>query len=207
METVRVIVALATVGFLGMVATAQQPALPKSAPAKPAAAVRPAGAASVYQPAATVQDLMAGVIGPASQVVFTAVSSEETPNGTKETAPQNDAEWRAVRRSALLMVEGANLLMMPGRRMALPEFAQQHNEGELPPAEIEIRVAKDRAAWNKFVVEFRKAALVALKATEGRKTKDFNPANEGVDTACENCHLRFWYPDQEKLLANAPKPG
>ncbi len=26
---------------------------------------------------------------------------------------------------------------------------------------------------------------------------------EALDTACESCHLRFWYPDQERLLKNA----
>jgi hypothetical protein len=31
---------------------------------------------------------------------------------------------------------------------AARQFAQKHNEGELTPAEIEIRAAKDRAAWD-----------------------------------------------------------
>jgi hypothetical protein len=175
-------------------------AAPRS-PAKPAVTA----SASPYRPAATVQDLMARIIDPASKVVFKAVSSEETANGIVETAPKNDAEWAVVRHNALLMVEGANLLLMPGRHIAVPAAAHTHNEGELAPAEIEVRVAKDRAAWNRFATSFRSAALQALKAAEGRKTQDFGPAGEAVDNACENCHLRFWYPDQEELLKNAPK--
>ena len=155
---------------------------------------------------ATVQDLMAGIIDPASKIVFKAVSSEETANGVVETAPKNDEEWAVVRRNAVLMVEGANLLLTPGRHMAPPAAAHKHNEGELAPAEIEVRVAKERAAWNRFAAGFRDAALLSLKAAEGRKTQDFGPAGEAVDNACENCHLRFWYPDQDQLLLNAPKP-
>lgn len=206
MQKVRMLLVCATAGFLGIVATAQQQTAPTGAPAKRSTTQRPSGVASAYRPVATVQDLMAGMIDPASKVVFKAVSSEVTPNGTVETAPKNEEEWTVVRRNAVMMVEGANLLMMPGRHVAPPQFANQHNEGELAPAEIEMRVAKERAAWNKLAAEFRQAALVALKAADSKKIQDFGPANEAVDTACENCHLRFWYPDQEKLLKNAPKP-
>ncbi|MQA29196.1 MAG: hypothetical protein GEU82_05060 [Luteitalea sp.] len=206
MQRAQMLLVCATAGLAGIVATAQQTP-PGPAPARRSTARRPAGARSPYRPAATVQDLMAGMIDPASKVVFRAVSSEVTTSGTVETAPETDGEWAVVRKNALMMVEGANLLMMPGRRIALPQFANQHNDGELAPAEIEIRVAKARGEWNKLAAEFRAAALVALKAADDRKTDDFSGANEALDTACESCHLRFWYPDQEKLLQDAPKPG
>jgi hypothetical protein len=206
MHRVHVIQIVAVTAFLGSVAIAQQPGPAASAAAKPPVKPAVAATASVYRPAATVQDLMSGIIDPASKVVFKAVSTEETPNGIVETAPKNDEEWAAVRKNALMMVEGANLLLMPGRHIAPPAAAHTHNEGELAPAEIEVRVAKDRAAWNRFAVGFRNAALLSLKAAEGRKTDDFGPAGEAVDNACESCHLRFWYPDQEELLKNAPKP-
>ncbi len=155
---------------------------------------------------ATVQDLMATMISPASKAVFGAVSSEVTPTGTIEKFPKTDAEWAAVRRQALTMVEGANLLITPGRRFASQENAQKHNDGELPPAEIEVRVSKDRAVWNKMAVAFRDAANGAVKAAEAKRKQDFGAVSEAIDTACENCHLRYWYPDQNELLKNAPKP-
>jgi hypothetical protein len=58
----------------------------------------------------------------------------------------------------------------------------------LAAAEIEMRVARDRAAWNRFAAGFRDAALLSVKAAEGRKTEDFGPAGEAVDNACESCH-------------------
>jgi hypothetical protein len=53
---------------------------------------------------------------------------------------------------------------------------------------------------------FRDVANTAVKAAEAKRKQDFGDVNEAIDTACENCHLRFWYPDQENLLKNAPKP-
>ncbi|PYR53105.1 MAG: hypothetical protein DMF89_00095 [Acidobacteria bacterium] len=164
------------------------------------------GAPGADKSTATVQDIMATMIGPASKAVFGAVSSEVTPTGTVEKFPRTDAEWAAVRRQALTMVEGANLLLTPGRRFASPANAAKHNEGELPPAEIEVRVSKERLVWNKLAIAFRDAANGAVKAAEARRQQDFGAVSEAIDTACENCHLRYWYPDQETLLKNAPKP-
>ena len=78
-------------------------------------------------------------------------------------------------------------------------------DGELPPDEIEKLVAKDRASWIRLAQKFSDAAQVALKAANGKSADGISDADEGIDGACENCHLKFWYPDQEKLLADADK--
>lgn len=203
MRTVHTLLVVAAALGGSVVIAGQTPPAPKPA-ARPGAA---RGAPSTYAATATVMDLMAAMIDPASKVVFDAVKSVETPTGVQEKVPKTEQEWVEVRRNALLMIEGANLLLMPGRHIAPPQFANVHNEGELPPSEIEVRVAKDRAAFNRFAVAFRQSAMTALKAAEAKKPADFGPASEAIDAACENCHLRFWYPEQEELLKNAPKPG
>src|SRR5262245_40461614 len=68
--------------------------------AKPASltAAAPAG----YAPVASIKDLMDAVVDPTSKVVFNAVAMESTKEGMKQKAPQNQAEWDAVRRNALM---------------------------------------------------------------------------------------------------------
>ena len=149
---------------------------------------------------------MADMVDPASKVGFGAVSAVKTPNGFVEKAPEGDAEWALIRSSAVTLAESANLLLMPGRPMAVPENAQKHNDGELPPPAIDIMVAKDRTVWDKFTVAFREAATSAVRAAEARRKEDFDTVNEAIDTACESCHLHYWYPDQVELLQNAPRP-
>ena len=116
-----------------------------------------------------------------------------------------------VQRNALMLVEGANLPMIPGRHITRDSVTRGGNstkaaDGELSPADIEVRVAKDRTAWTRYSAGLRDAALLSLKAAESRKTDDFGPAGEAIDMACENCHLRFWYPDQEKLVPQTAPP-
>ena len=201
MRIIHALLAMTAGAFLWSATVAAQ-----SSPSKPHTHAAAPATASAYQALATVHDLMGAIIDPASKVVFGAVSSVDTPDGTRDKAPANAAEWEVVRRNALLLAEGANLLLIPGRHIAPPEMAKMHKEGELPPAEIEVRVARDRAAWNKLAAGFRQAAVDAVRAAEAKKPEAFGAVNEAIDTACENCHLRFWYPDQEELLKNAPRP-
>ena len=199
MRSVHAVLVGALGAWLGTVVVAQQ------APPTHDTASRSPSPTSPYSAIATVQDLMASMIDPASKVVFAAVTAVETSDGVKEKAPQTDEEWATIRRNALLMVESANLLLMPGRHIAPPAEARKHNEGELAPADIEVLLARNRTAWTRLATEFRRAASGALRAAEAKKADQFGAANEAIDTACENCHLRFWYPDQEQLLKNAPK--
>jgi cytochrome c556 len=176
---------------------------------EPAGAAQRAGRASAapasrFRPVATVQELMATMIDPASKVVFEAVSTTETNGVEQKKSPNTDAEWAAVRTSALMLTESANLIAMDGRRIASPAKSNAAGPGELTPAQIEVRLTKERAAWNKLAGEFGAAAAVALKAADGKDADGVFASGEGIDSACENCHLRFWYPEQEKLFEKEP---
>ena len=181
---------------------AQQPAAPRPAAARPKTTAR---AASPLKAVATVQDLMLGLVDPSAKAVFDAVSAEDGPNGLVEKAPETDEEWGHVRQSALTLVEATNLLLIRGRHMSIPANAQKHNEGELSPAQIEVEVAKNRAIWDKFAIGLREAATGAVKAAEAKQKDQFNNVSADIDTACENCHLHYWYPNEVELLKNAPR--
>ena len=58
-----------------------------------------------FQPVGTVHQVMAGMVAPASDVIFAV------PNH----APKDDKEWASVQNSALILAEVGNLLMIPGR--------------------------------------------------------------------------------------------
>jgi hypothetical protein len=153
------------------------------------------------------------MIDPAGDAIFDAVSTTYTPGSAAEKAPKNAEEWTTVRHNALMVMEGANLLMMPGRHIApgseKPGAAKQRNSkepaAELDPAQIEVRVARDRAAWVKLARGLSAAASQALKAAEAKDPQALLAAGDALDTACENCHLRYWYPNQTELLDKADK--
>jgi hypothetical protein len=183
------------------------------APATKASATTSSAAGISFRLAATVKDIMDLIIDPAGDAVFDAVSTTLTPTSTEEKAPNSEEEWTTVRHNALLVIEGANLLMMPGRHIASgserPRAVKPRNskepEIELDPAQIEARVAKDRSKWVAFARKLSAAGAQALKAADARNPEALLAAGEALDTACENCHLYYWYPSQTELLNQAEK--
>ena len=119
----------------------------------PAPATPPA---SNFQNVATMSQLMVQIIYPTSDDIFYI---ERTP-------PKTDAEWAAIERSALMLAESGNLLMMPGR-------------------------ARDQQGWikdSKLLVDVGTAAYKAAKA------KDLDAVlalNEQLYTACVTCHQEY----------------
>ena len=151
------------------------------------------------KPDATILEIMDTLVVPTSKVVFEAVSTETVQGKEVQKQPKTAAEWATVRESALKMVEASKLLAMDGRHIARNMNAKP-KEGELGPKEIEALLAKHRPEWNKFAREFGDVANAAVKAAEKHDVDGVFGAAGDLDTACENCHLTFWYPDQDKLF-------
>src|SRR6187399_1872100 len=119
------LITIAGLGCLVFVAC-QKPAATEAT--KPAAAVD----ATLQVPAATVKDLMLAIIDTNADVVWESVSSVSNEKGIIETRPQTDEDWQKVRRGAVALAEGANMLMIPGRRVARPG-----EKSETPGVELE----------------------------------------------------------------------
>jgi hypothetical protein len=205
--------------FFGSAAIAQKaPAkAAKTSKTSDAAAKLPGkpSAAGPYRVVATIKDLMDAMIDPAGDFIFDAVATIVTPGGTEEKAPKNDEEWAVVRNNAMVLIEGANLLMIPGRHVAagsektlpkgksLPSAAELG--GELDPIAIEARIKVDRPMFIKLARGLQVAAAGALKAADAKDVQGLLAAGDVIDDACEQCHLRYWYPDQLELLDKADR--
>jgi hypothetical protein len=158
-----------------------------------------------YAPTATIKDIMDAIIDPSADVVWESVQTIVTPAGTDERMPKNDEEWAAVRRGALRVVEGTNLLMMPGRHVARPHEKSETPGVELEPEEIEANINKDRAQWNKLAKGLYETSMEALKAIEAKDVSALIDIGGRMDTACENCHMTYWYPNQPLPPADDPR--
>src|SRR5262245_4262641 len=99
-------------------------------------------ASSDYELIGTIHDIMEGIVDPSSDVLFDAVATDITAAGVNEKRPQTDEEWEKVEGNALMLAEAANLLKMPGRKVA-PAGVQTKSEGpdapELTPEEIQVK--------------------------------------------------------------------
>ena len=71
-----------------------------------------------FRPTATIKDIMDSIIDPSADELWEAVATTVDATGVHEKFPQNDEEWKMVRRDAIRLLEGTNLLLIPGRSVA-----------------------------------------------------------------------------------------
>jgi hypothetical protein len=173
-------------------------------PAQTAQAGDPA--APQYITTATVKDIMDGVVDPSADFIWESVATIVSAEGVTERKPRTDEEWAEVRRNAIRLLEATNLLMIPGRHIARPGQKAEDPKIELTPEKIEEAVNKDRASWNNFAKGLHEATLAAFNAVEKKDSEELLLTGDGIDQACEKCHLLYWYPD-DAARQNAQAEG
>jgi hypothetical protein len=152
-----------------------------------------------YRLNATIKDIMGSFVDPSADYIWEAVSTTVTANGSVEKYPQTDDEWNELRRRAIQIMEGANLLLIPGRRVANPGSASD-SQFELPPDRIEALISEDRANFTRLAHELYDSMVPVLQAIEAKDGHRLLDVAGDIERACENCHTRYWYPPAPNAL-------
>lgn len=118
------------------------------------------------EPVATVRHIMRGIVDPAANTVFGAVSTTVTAAGVEEKAPRTPEEWEAVANGAAALAEAGNLLLIGTRRV---------DDGE----------------WAKWARRLSTSGTIALKAAERRDAAGVFDAGEAIYESCDSCHRTY----------------
>jgi hypothetical protein len=110
---------------------------------------------------APLKDLMMKVVEPASNAVF--YIGRETP--------QNDDEWKVLQGKALMLLETANLMLLPDRYRALR--------------------GKNATQWNADAKLLLDASQKAYAAANAKNLSALEELNDPLYTACATCHEHF----------------
>jgi hypothetical protein len=156
---------------------------------------------------ATIKDIMDSMVDPSGDFLFESVQEIADENGIREKAPQTDEEWEEVRHRAFILLEAPNLLTMEGRIVAHPNEKSKNPQVELQPEEIQKLVDGDRPSFIRRARRLQDAATLALKAADAKDKDALFKAIDGVDKACENCHLHYWYPNDKRAQEAAKEDG
>ncbi len=166
------------------------------------AAPPPLPPAPEFRPTATIREVMDSMVDPSADVLWESVATIVNEKGIEDRRPRTDEEWATVKRSAVTLVEATNLLLIDRHAGRADEVSANPNI-ELAPAEIDALRAKDPETWKMFVKGLYDSAMPALNAINAKNADQLLNAGEGIDTACENCHLHYWYPPN-KVPAEVP---
>ena len=117
-------------------------------------------------PLATVRQLMDGIIQPAAEGIWTAVSVTVSEKGIEETQPRTDEEWERVATSAAMLVEASTLLLQGNR-------------------------AADKGDWAQYARDMAADSTAAFKAAEARNKDDVFKVGGTIYQSCTNCHAKY----------------
>jgi len=150
-----------------------------------------------YHITATIEEVMRYLVDPASDAIWESVVTDVTAAGVVEHVPETDEDWATLRGHGLVLAEATNLLLMPDRPVASADSRSEMPGVDLEPEQIEALLAQDRDAWDAFVGGLHTSVVAVLDAVERRDVDALLTAGDGLDLACENCHVRYWYPSLE----------
>jgi hypothetical protein len=155
-------------------------------------------ATSDRQVYSSIKDLMESIIDPSADILWGAVGTVVDNEGVHETFPKTQEEWLDLRRAAVRIIEGGNLLMMRGREAA-PVGTKSENPGiELEPAQITALIKKKRRSFDAFAKALRALGLEALRASDAKDVTLLMDVGGRMEDVCEGCHQTFWYPQEKK---------
>jgi hypothetical protein len=145
----------------------------------------------------SIKDLMESIIDPSADVLWGAVRTVVDNEGTHETFPKTQEEWLELRRAAVRIIEGGNLLMMRGREGAPVGTKSEVPGVELEPAEITALIKKKRKSFDAFAKALRALGWEALRASDAKNIGLLLEVGGRMEDVCEGCHKTFWYPGEK----------
>jgi hypothetical protein len=174
---------------LGLAATPAPPATP---------AADSSNTAKDRQVTSSIKELMESIIDPSADVLWGAGGTVVDKDGFHELAPKTQEQWLDVRRAAVRIIEGGNLLMMQGREAA-PAGTKSETPGvELEPIEITALIKKNRKSFDGFAKALQSVGSEALRASDTKNAALLLDMGARMDSICESCHQSFWYPNVVK---------
>jgi hypothetical protein len=161
-------------------------------PASRAPAIAAAG------PGITLQEYMEQQIDPAGEYAFRSVRDGADAGGHRRAQPRTDAEWKNVEARLEILRDAPRVLTAAGLKVAPPGFKSENPAVESEPAQIQAAIDANRDDFDRRAFRLQIAAAEALLAAKARDAKGLGARLDDVDRACESCHLRYFYPGDQR---------
>lgn len=156
---------------------------------------------------ATIKDIMHSMVDPTGDAVFQSVQQISDARGVREKAPRTDADWQEVREHLLVLESVPDLVTAPGRIGAHPIDRSRNPQVEEQPESVQKLLDADRPSLIRRARRLHDAAALAMKAADAKDKDALLHAIDGIDKACENCHLHYWYPNDKRAQQAAKEDG
>jgi hypothetical protein len=156
---------------------------------------------------ATIKDIMHSMVDPTGDAVFESVQEIADNRGIRVKAPRTDADWQDVRRHLQILEDVPDLVTAEGRMAAHFTDRSRNPQVEDQPEDVQKLLDADRPSLLRRAKRLHDTAALAMKAVDAKDQHGLLLAIDGIDKACENCHLHYWYPNDKRAQQAAKEDG
>ena len=145
----------------------------------------------------TIRDIMSSLVDPNAKQMWDSVKYVVGLGGVEEeTFPHTDEDWRNLKANAIALIEAANALMIPGRKVSRDPLPDNYPDFQFPPEQIEKMINDDPDTWIAIVQDFQATVFDTLATINQKNLLTFSSTSSDIDNTCNRCHARFWYRPQ-----------
>lgn len=149
--------------------------------------------------APTVHQAMKDVVAPQVQVIWDVSNNAMDDDGNPDASKVSAAQWQQIVEAAervrdmSLSLALATPVVVAGPSVALQD---EGNPEASTPAQIQAFIDADPAGFADHARKLATSAAELLAAAHAKDAAKMGDIANGIDQVCEECHTRFWYPQQ-----------
>jgi cytochrome c556 len=150
-------------------------------------------------PAPTIQAAMKGVIAPQAQILWDVGNEAMDDNGNPDAKRLSATQWEQLAIAGQKVKDMSLALAMADHIKVVSPGATIQGEGDpnsSSAAQVQGFVDANLAG---FAEQSRKLAAAAddfVVAAKARDAAKLGLASGNLDQVCEDCHMQYWYPQQ-----------
>lgn len=150
--------------------------------------------------APNLHELMKNVVAVQTQIVWDVSNKTQDDNGNPDASKLTAADWTHISAAASKVRVASQTLAAADHVMAAApgqKLQDEGNPGAFDAKAVQAVIDSNPKAFNAFAQALAASMNEVIVATQARDAKKLNDVAGQIDQICEQCHVQFWYPNQQ----------
>lgn len=150
-----------------------------------------------------VHDLMKKVVAVQAQVIWDVGNNAQDDAGNPDASKLKAADWSKAANAAAQIRQAAQALAHANHVLAAAPGQKLDGEGSTPGAygakQVQAVIDKNPRLFQAFAEALTVSMSEIESAAKTKNAVKLFDASGRLDQVCEDCHMKFWYPEEKAL--------
>jgi hypothetical protein len=161
----------------------------------------PAFAATPSAPSPNLHELMKKIVAIQAQVIWDVGNQAQDDEGNPDASRLKAADWTRIVTAGTQVRQVAQTLAKSDHVMASAPGQKIDGEGAAPEAptakQVQGYLDANPQAFRAFAQTLSGSMDQIVAAAQAKNVTKLAEASGNLDQICEDCHVKFWYPNQQ----------